>query len=97
MKLQATIKTIGTLREGISNRTGNPYKTLDALIEWPDGEHHQRLTALVSGEHAEQFAAQAIRPGDTVEADLQLTTDSWNGRVYNRAILRNIVKCRPTD
>ncbi|MCR5140342.1 MAG: hypothetical protein K6B45_09300 [Bacteroidaceae bacterium] len=97
MKLQATIKTISALREGVSFRTGNPYKTFDTLIEWPDGEHRQRQTALVAGEHAERFMAQAIRPGDSVVADLQLTTDSWNGKLFNRAILRNIVKCPPTD
>jgi|GEM_PF-6193414 len=92
MQITATVKMIGTLREGVSKTTGNPYKALDVLVEWPDGEHYQRQMATLSGEHASQFAARGIRTGDVVAADLQLTTDSWGNRVYNKAILRNVVK-----
>jgi len=92
MQIQATIKMTGTLREGVSKTSGNPYKALDVLLEWPDGEHYQRQQATLSGEHATQFIAQGIRTGETVTGDLQLTTDSWGGRVFNKAILRNAVR-----
>lgn len=89
MNIQATVKMIGTLREGVSKTTGNPYKALDVLVEWADGEFYQRQMATLSGEHATQFIAQGIRTGDVIEGDLQLTTDSWGSRVYNKAVLRN--------
>ena len=92
MKIQATIKMIGALREGVSKTTGNPYKAMDVLVEWADGDFYQRQMAMVSGEHASQFLAQGIRTGDVVDADIQLTTDSWGTRVYNKAILRHITK-----
>ena len=92
MQIQATVKMIGTLREGVSKTTGNPYKALDVLVEWADGEHSQRQMAMVTGEHASQFLALGIHTGDVVGADIQLTTDSWGNRVYNKAILRKLVK-----
>ncbi len=92
MQIQATVKMIGTLREGVSKTTGNPYKALDVLVEWADGEYYQRQMAMVTGEHASQFVALGIRVGDVVGADIQLTTDSWGNRVYNKAILRNLIK-----
>lgn len=92
MKIQATVKTIGALREGVSKTTGNPYKALDVLVEWADGEYYQRQMAMVTGEHASQFLALGIHTGDVIGADIQLTTDSWGNRVYNKAILRNVVK-----
>ena len=92
MKIQATVKTIGALREGVSKTTGNPYKAMDVLVEWADGEYYQRQMAMVSGEHATAFLALGIRTGDVVDADIQFTTDSWGTRVYNKAILRNIIK-----
>ena len=33
MKISATIKMIGALREGVSKTTGNPYKAMDVLVE----------------------------------------------------------------
>ena len=90
MRLQAVIKTIGALREGVSKTTGNPYKAMDILLEWPDGEHYQRQMATLSGVHASEFVALGFQTGDLIEADLQLTTDSWGGRVYNKAILREV-------
>ena len=92
MKISATIKMIGALREGVSKTTGNPYKAMDVLVEWADGDFYQRQMAMVSGEHASQFLALGIRTGDVVDADIQLTTDSWGNRVYNKAILRDVVK-----
>ena len=92
MKISATIKMIGALREGVSKTTGNTYKAMDVLVEWADGDFYQRQMATVSGEHASQFLAQGIRTGDIVEGDIQLTTDSWGSRVYNKAILRDVVK-----
>lgn len=92
MQIQATVKTIGALREGVSKTTGNPYKAMDVLVEWADGEYYQRQTAMVTGEHATAFLALGIRTGDVIDADIQLTTDSWGGRVYNKAILRHITK-----
>jgi len=94
MKIEATVKTIGTVREGISKTTGNAYKALDILIEWPDGEHYHRQQATLTGEHATQFLAQGIRTGDAIEADIQLTTDSWNNRVFNKALLRKVSALR---
>ena len=92
MQIQATIKMIGALREGVSKTTGNPYKAMDVLVEWADGDFYQRQMAMVSGEHATAFLALGIRTGDVVDADIQLTTDSWGTRVYNKAILRDVVK-----
>ena len=92
MKISATIKMIGALREGVSKTTGNPYKAMDVLVEWADGDFYQRQMAMVSGEHATAFLALGIRTGDVVDADIQLTTDSWGNRVYNKAILRHITK-----
>ena len=92
MKISATIKMIGALREGVSKTTGNPYKAMDVLVEWADGDFYQRQMATVSGEHASQFLAQGIRTGDIVEGDIQLTTDSWGSHVYNKAVFRNANK-----
>ena len=76
MKIQATIKTIGALREGVSKTTGNPYKAMDVLVEWADGEYYQRQMTMVSGEHATAFLALGLRTGDVIDADIQFTTDS---------------------
>ena len=92
MQIQATIKTISALREGVSKTTGNPWKALDVLVEWPDGDFLQRQTASVNGENVDAFRAAGINVGDSISADIQLTTDSWNGRIYNKAVLRHIAK-----
>lgn len=91
MQIQATVKNIGALREGVSPKTGNAWKALEILIEWPDGEHYQRQTANLFGEHVDAFQAAGIRLGDTIQCDVQLTTDmSKSGFVHNSAILRNV-------
>ena len=92
MNIQSTVKVINPLREGISRSTGNPWKAMDIIIEWPDGEHYQLQSVTLYGEDARQFANSGIRVGDVIEGDLQLTTENFNGRVYNRAILRRVTK-----
>lgn len=92
MQIQATVKTISPLREGTSRTTGNAWKALDVLIEWPDGDFLQRQTASVNGENVDAFRSAGINVGDTIDCDIQLTTDSWGSRIYNKAILRRITK-----
>ena len=90
MNIQSTVKVINPLREGVSRSTGNPWKAMDIIIEWPDGEHYQLQSVTLHGEDAKQFAGSGIRVGDSIEGDLQLTTENYNGRVYNRATLRRV-------
>ena len=90
MNIQSTVKVINPLREGISRSTGNPWKAMDIIIEWPDGEHYQLQSVTLYGEDARQFAGSGIRVGDSIEGDLQLTPENYNGRVYNRATLRRV-------
>lgn len=84
-----TVKTIGTLREGTSKTTGNPWKALEVLIEWPDGEYYQRQVGVLYGEQAAAFIAAGIHEGDNISADVQLTTEAHGSWVHNKTILRN--------
>lgn len=92
MNIQATVKVINPLREGISRSTGNPWKAMDIIIEWPDGEHYQLQQVTLYSENAAQFVNSGIRVGDVIEGDLQLTTENYHGRVFNRAILRRVTR-----
>lgn len=92
MDIKATVKTISPVREGISKTTGNPWRAIDLLVEFPDGDYQQRQLASITGETVDAFLAAGIKVGDTIQADIQLTTDSWGNRLFNKAILRRITK-----
>jgi len=93
MKIEAQVKVINEAREGISQSTGNPWKAQDIVIGWQeprsDGSlREQRLAVTLHGQSVDRFRNQKPIAGATlVEGDLSFTTETYNGKVYNRVAL----------
>ena len=88
-KVQAIIKVINPVREGISKTSGKEWKSQDVVIGWvrPTAtgyEREQLMAVTLHGESIDRLKALNPVPGQTVvECDLDFQTRMYGGRVYN--------------
>jgi len=96
MKVQATIRVINPVRQGVSAATGREWKSQELIVAWTeqvtsrDGrEFDYENVQLVSlrGEGVERFAALNPQPGMVMEVDLAFGTRQYNGRVFNENVM----------
>lgn len=77
MKTEAIVKIIGEKSEGVSQVTGNAWRTLPLLLEWEDGEGMNRVWGVLFNEVIERFELQGIGSGDTCSVTLCFTTRAY--------------------
>ena len=88
MKAQVTVKVINEVRSGMSQSTGNEWRTQDIVVGWTeqtaDGRTFEQLVlCTLHGQSVVNFAALNPQPGSVIEGDLRFSTRSYNNRVYN--------------
>lgn len=91
-KLTMTIKVLNEIREGISQKNGNPWMRRDLICEWADGDRLNTQKFTLYGEGVTKFSELGVGVGDSISAEPFFTTDYFNGKVFNSNTLYNIEK-----
>jgi hypothetical protein len=68
---------LGEEKIGISQRTGNEWKSRMVLLEWLDTEGTQRVWCSLFNEKLEEYNKNGIQLGDQVEVSLWFTTRTY--------------------
>ena len=80
-------------RSGVSNRTGNPWKMQDFVIEEAVGQYPKRMVFNVFGE--ENLNRFNIQVGQEVTVSFDINAREYNGRWYNDVRAWNVVPAAP--
>lgn len=76
-------------RGGVSNRTGNPWKTQDFVIEETVGQYPKRMVFNVFGE--DNLARFNIQEGQELTVSFDVNAREYNGRWFNDIRVWNVV------
>lgn len=76
-------------RGGVSNRTGNPWKMQDFVIEETVGQFPKRMAFNVFGE--ENLNRFNIQEGQELTVSFDINAREYNGRWYNDVRVWNVV------
>lgn len=91
MQLKGVIKKVFDLRSGTSQR-GTQWQSQSYLIEEVGNRFNQSVVFDVFGE--DKINEFALAEGLMVEVSLELTTNEWQGKFYNKV---NCYAARPVD
>ena len=80
-------------RGGVSNRTGNPWKMQDFVIEETMGQFPKRMVFNVFGE--ENLTRFNIQEGQELTVSFDINAREYNGRWYNDIRAWNVVPATP--
>ena len=93
METKATVNVIGETKAGISQRTGNEWKSCQIMLEWIDSEGTHRAWAALFNEQMESFVRQGIGTNDSVTVRLRFSARSFrNGFVNTEVMVEEINK-----
>ena len=76
-------------RGGVSNRTGNPWKTQDFVIEETVGQYPKRMVFNVFGE--DNLSRFNIQEGQELTVSFDINAREYNGRWFNDIRVWNVV------
>lgn len=79
MQITGIIKKMYPLQEGVSKTTGNPWKSLEFLLETED-RYPQSACFLLMNENCTRFD---IQEGDKVMVQFDLKAREWENKAYN--------------
>ena len=95
MTINAILKIIGEKNEGVSQVTGNEWKTQTLLLEWEDSEGISRVWAVLFNEDIARFEQQGIMAGDLCHVTLCFTARAYRtGYCKTDARIISINKCK---
>lgn len=77
MTIDATLKIIGEKNEGVSQVTGNEWKTQILLLEWEDGEGTSRVWGVLFNEEIARFEQQGLKAGEMCRVTLCFTARAY--------------------
>ena len=80
-------------RGGVSNRTGNPWKTQEFVIEESMGQYPKRMVFNVFGE--ENLNRFNIQMGQELTISFDINASEYNGRWFNDIRAWNVVPAAP--
>ena len=80
-------------RGGVSNRTGNPWKTQEFVIEESMGQYPKRMVFNVFGE--ENLNRFNIQMGQELTISFDINAREYNGRWFNDIRAWNVVPAAP--
>ncbi|MBR1520327.1 MAG: DUF3127 domain-containing protein [Bacteroidaceae bacterium] len=80
-------------RGGVSNRTGNPWKMQDFVIEETIGQYPKRMVFNVFGE--DNLSRFNIQVGQELTVSFDINAREYNGRWYNDVRVWNVVPATP--
>jgi hypothetical protein len=90
--MEITGKLIKAMPEqsGISQKTGNPWKSREYVIEYGDGQYPKHCLFRVFGE--ERLKSFDLHFGDVVTLSVEINAHEYNGRWYNEISAYKVVK-----
>ena len=77
MEIRATVKLVGETKTGVSQRTGNEWKSCSVMLEWIDSEGTQRLWGSIFNDKMDNFERQGITAGNDVVARLRFSVRTF--------------------
>jgi hypothetical protein len=82
-------------RGGVSNRTGNPWKMQDFVIEETIGQFPKRMVFNVFGE--DNLTRFNIQEGQELTVSFDINAREYNGRWYNDVRVWNVMPATPAQ
>lgn len=81
MEITGKIIAVMPAQGGVSQRSGNPWKSQDYVIETMDGQYSRKCCFRVFGE--DRIAQFNIQQGETCTVSFDIDAHEYNGRWYN--------------
>ena len=81
MDITGKIIEVREPREGVSNRTGNKWKSQDYIIEWFEGQYPRHCIFTVFGE--DRISQMNLQQGQEYTVSLDIDAHEYNGRWFN--------------
>ena len=93
MEIRATVKLVGETKTGVSQRTGNEWKSCSVMLEWIDSEGTHRVWGNLFNQEVDDFDQQGFKAGDEAMVRLIFTSRSFaSGFVSNNVEIVEINK-----
>ena len=93
MKTEMIVKLVGEMAEGVSQRTGDKWKSRALLLEWTDNEGTHRIWASAFNIVLSQFEQQNIVAGDVCHVSVGFSARSYRtGFCRTEATIQSIEK-----
>ena len=83
---------LSPVREGVSQRTGNPWKRLPFLFEFR--EEGDQFPQRMNLETSDEAAIAYLREGMEIAVEIKFDTHTWGQNTYNDLNVRNIMSAQ---
>lgn len=83
---------LSPVREGVSQRTGNPWKRLPFLFEFR--EEGDQFPQRMNLETSDEAAIAYLREGMEIAVEIKFDTHTWGQNTYNDINVRNIMSAQ---
>lgn len=88
MEIIGIIKKIYPIQEGVSKSTGNPWKSMEFLLETED-RYPQSVCLLLINDNCTRFE---IKEGDKIKVSFDMKAREWENKAYNTLIAWKVDK-----
>ena len=92
MIINGIVKMLSPVREGVSQRTGNPWKRLPFLFEFR--EEGDQFPQRMNLETSDEAAIAYLREGMEIAVEIKFDTHTWWQNTYNDINVRNIMSAQ---
>lgn len=90
MILELLVKVVEETRQGVSQSTGNEWKSKNVVLEAQDGNDVFRIQARMYGQVVDQFEQLGLAVGSIATFDLRFATEMYRGYVSNKISVLSI-------
>lgn len=85
MKIRGRVAHVGVITTGVSQRTGNKWKSQEIVIEYFDNDNARYPDSVNVRIFGERVDTLKLQVNDEVEASIGLNAREYDGRFYNEA------------
>lgn len=85
MKIKGRVAHVGVITTGVSQRTGNKWKSQEVVIEYFDNDNARYPDSVNVRIFGERVDTLKLQVNDEVEASIGLNAREYDGRFYNEA------------
>ena len=85
MKIRGRVAHVGMITTGVSQRTGNKWKSQEIVIEYFDNDNARYPDSVNVRIFGERVDTLHLQVNDEVEASIGLNAREYDGRFYNEA------------
>ena len=90
MKIKGRVAHVGVMTTGVSQRTGNKWKSQEIVIEYFDNDNARYPDSVNVRIFGERVDTLQLQVNDEVEASIGLNAREYDGRFYNEARIYRI-------